>query len=209
MTQSSAKNTGTEPPGSAARKITTAMRESRQGHAGLVVWLTGLSGAGKTTIATELERRLFERNLHTCLLDGDALRGGLCSDLGFGAEDRRENIRRAGAVAGLFADTGCIVICAFISPFREDRDRIRQSLPPDRFVEVFVNADLAVCERRDVKGLYARARSGLLKDFTGISAPYEPPLRAEMEIRTDRLSVAESVTALFDYVTTHCRKPGT
>lgn len=193
-------------PEGGVRKVTPAMREQRQGHAGLVVWLTGLSGAGKTTLAIELERRLFDTGLHTGLLDGDALRRGLCADLGFSAADRRENIRRAGEVAVLLADTGAIAICAFISPFREDRDRIRRAVGAGRFIEVFVNAPLAVCEQRDVKGFYAKARAGLLPDFTGISAPYEPPSRPEIEIRTDQLSVAESVKALFDVVTAHCRQ---
>lgn len=195
-------------PDGALRKVTLAMREQRQGHAGCVIWLTGLSGAGKTTIATELERRLFDAGFHTCLLDGDALRRGLCSDLGFDATARRENIRRAGEVAGLFADAGAVAVCAFISPFREDRDRIRRSVAPDRFIEVFVNAPIEVCEKRDVKGFYAKARTGQIKDFTGISAPYEPPLKPEVEIRTDRLTIAESVDTLFQHVTARNRSSG-
>lgn len=194
--------------GCGERRVTLAMREERQGHAGCVIWLTGLSGAGKTTIATELERRLFDAGLRTCLLDGDALRRGLCSDLGFDAAARRENIRRAGEVAGLFADAGTVAVCAFISPFREDRDRIRRSLEAGRFVEVFINAPIEVCEKRDVKGFYARARTGQIKDFTGISAPYEAPLKPELEIRTDRLTIAESVDALFHHVTARNRSSG-
>lgn len=181
-------------------KITGAMRERRNGHLGMVLWLTGLSGAGKTTIGTELERRLFESGRHTYLLDGDILRRGLCQDLGFGAEARRENIRRAGEVAALFADAGCIAIAAFISPFREDRDRIRRSLPEGRFVEIFVNAPLEVCERRDVKGLYAKARANQIKEFTGVSSQYEAPVSPEIELRTDLLSIPDSVDQVMAYL---------
>ncbi len=181
-------------------KISAALREQRNGHQGLVIWLTGLSGAGKTTVGTELERRLFQAGRHTYMLDGDILRRGLNVDLGFGPEARRENIRRAGEVAALFADAGCIAIAAFISPFREDRDRIRRSLPAGRFVEVYVNAPLEVCERRDVKGLYAKARANQIKEFTGVSAGYEPPLAPEIEVRTDLLSVEESVEQILHFL---------
>ncbi len=183
-----------------SNKITLAQREQRHGHRGLVIWLTGLSGAGKTTIATELERKLFQERHHTYLLDGDILRRGLCSDLNFSAQSRTENIRRAGEVAALFADAGCIVIAAFISPLRADRERVRRVLPAGRFIEVFVNAPLAVCEQRDVKGLYVKARAGEIKDFTGISAPYEPPLNPEIELPTDQLSAAESVGKVLAYL---------
>jgi adenylyl-sulfate kinase len=179
-----------------ADKITAVQREHRNGHRGLVIWLTGLSGAGKTTVATELERRLFALGKHTYLLDGDILRHGLCSDLNFSAESRRENIRRAGEVAALFADAGVICIAAFISPFRADRDRVRKMLSAGRFIEVFVNAPLEVCEQRDVKGLYAKARAGQLKEFTGVSAPYEPPTTAEIELRTDQLDPSQCVTEI-------------
>jgi adenylyl-sulfate kinase len=181
-------------------KICAVQREERNGHLGLVIWLTGLSGAGKTTIGTELERQLFQQGHHTYLLDGDILRRGLCRDLGFGSEARRENIRRAGEVAALFADAGCIAIAAFISPYREDRDRIRQSLPVRRFVEVYINAPIEVCERRDVKGLYAKARANQIKEFTGVSSGYEPPLKPEIEVRTDLLSVQESVSRILEYL---------
>ena len=183
-----------------ADKVAATQREQRNGHLGLIVWLTGLSGAGKTTIATELERQLFAAGRQTYLLDGDVLRRGLCKDLGFSAEDRRENIRRVGEVAALFADAGCIAIAAFISPMREDRDAVRRLVAPGRFVEVYVNAPLSVCEQRDVKGLYAKARANELKNFTGISAPYEAPTAAEIELPTDKLSVVESVTKVFDHL---------
>jgi adenylyl-sulfate kinase len=184
----------------AANKITAALREQRNEQHGLVVWLTGLSGSGKTTIATELERQLFEAGKHTYLLDGDILRCGLCSDLGFSAEDRCENIRRAGEVAALFADAGIIVIAAFISPFRADRERVRHVLPPGRFVEVFVNAPLEVCEQRDVKGLYAKARAHQIAEFTGISAPYEVPECPEIELHTDLITPQEAVARIIDYL---------
>jgi adenylyl-sulfate kinase len=183
-----------------ADKVTAPQRERRNGHQGMIVWLTGLSGAGKTTIATELERRLFTAGRQTYLLDGDILRRGLCKDLGFSAEDRRENIRRVGEVAALFADAGCIAIAAFISPIREDREIVRRIVARGRFVEVFVNAPLSICEQRDVKGLYAKARANEIKNFTGISAPYEAPTAAEIELHTDKLSVADSVTKVLDYL---------
>jgi len=156
-----------------------------------VVWFTGLSGSGKSTLAAELERALFEQGKQVCVLDGDDLRRGLCSDLGFSPADRRENIRRVGEVARLFAEAGSICIAAFISPYRSERDLARRICPKGRFLEVYLNAPLEVCERRDPKGLYARARTGELKEFTGISAPYEPPEKPDLELRTDLLSAAE------------------
>ena len=166
-------------------------RECRNGHPGLVVWLTGLSGAGKSTIAKGLERELFRLRTHAYVLDGDIIRQGLCSDLTFSPHARRENIRRVGEVARLFADAGMICITAFISPYRADRELARKMLPAGRFVEVFVNAPLEVCEARDTKGLYAKARAHEIKEFTGVSAPYETPLNPEVELKNDRLSVAE------------------
>jgi len=191
-----------------ATQITARDREQRNGHTGLVIWLTGLSGAGKTTIATALERHLFDAGQHTYLLDGDILRRGLCNDLGFSATDRHENIRRAAEVAVILADAGCIVIAAFISPVREDRDRIRSLLSAGRFIEVFVNAPLDVCEKRDVKGLYAKARANQIKEFTGISSPYEPPTNPEIELRTDQLTVQESVNRIVTHVSAATRSLG-
>ncbi len=176
-----------------AGNIALRERERRNGHRGCVVWLTGLSAAGKSTIAAELERQLFRNGCQTLVLDGDRVRLGLCSDLGFSPEDRRENIRRAGEVARLFADAGFICITAFISPYRADRAVARKLMAGGTFFEVYVNAPLGVCEARDPKGLYARARKRQLKNFTGVSAPYEPPLNPEIELPTDRLTVAESV----------------
>ena len=181
-------------------QVTSEQRAGRSGQTGCVVWLTGLSASGKSTIATELERQLFHQGKFAYVLDGDNTRHGLCSDLGFSPEDRKENIRRLGEVAALFSDAGIICIAAFISPYRADRDAARRVVPPGRFLEVYVNAPLAVCERRDPKGLYARAHSGEIKEFTGVSAPYEPPLAPELELHTDRLSVGECVDAILDHL---------
>ena len=181
-------------------KISAAQRAGRFGHSGRVVWLTGLSGAGKSTIALELERQLFDLGRSVYVLDGDIVRTGLCSDLSFSERDRHENIRRVGEVARIMADAGLIVIVAFISPFRADRDRVRHICPAGQFVEVFVNAPLAVCEQRDAKGLYARARRGEIPDFTGISSPYEAPTRPELELRTDQLTVAGAVARVVDFL---------
>lgn len=181
-------------------KVTADQRARRHGHPGCVVWLTGLSGSGKTTIATELERELFNMGKHAYVLDGDNVRHGLCSDLAFSPHDRNENIRRVGEVAKLFADAGIICITAFISPYRSDRELVRNMVLDGRFVEVYVNAPIEVCEQRDPKGLYAKARANEIKEFTGVSAPYEPPLQPEMELHTDRTSVAESVARILEYL---------
>ncbi|MCX7824312.1 MAG: adenylyl-sulfate kinase [Verrucomicrobiae bacterium] len=181
-------------------KVTARQRALRNGHAGCVVWLTGLSGSGKSTISTELERELFNLGKHAYVLDGDNIRHGLNADLGFSPKDRKENIRRIGEVAKLFADAGVICITAFISPYRADRDFVRRLLPAGQFIEVYVNAPIEVCEQRDPKGLYAKARANVLKEFTGISSPYEPPLEPEIELRTDQLTVAESVARILDHL---------
>jgi adenylyl-sulfate kinase len=177
-------------------KVSPEERIRRTGYAGCVIWLTGLSASGKSTIATELERELFNQGRLAYVLDGDNTRHGLCSDLGFSPEDRCENIRRVGEVVRLFADAGMICITAFISPYRADRDHARQIVPAGKFMEVYVNAPLEVCEQRDPKGLYARALAGEIKEFTGISAPYEPPLHPEVELHTDKLTVDECVSAI-------------
>ena len=180
--------------------VTAAQRAMRNRHPGCVVWLTGFSGAGKSTIANELERELFNAGKHAYVLDGDKVRHGLCSDLAFSPEDRKENIRRVGEVAKLFADAGLICITAFISPYRSDRDLVRNILPRGKFIEVFVNAPLAVCEKRDTKGLYAKARANQIKEFTGVSAPYEVPAAPEVELHTDKLTTAESVAKILDFL---------
>ncbi|MTJ83456.1 MAG: adenylyl-sulfate kinase [Telmatospirillum sp.] len=182
-----------------AHQVTTADRNRANGHASGILWLTGLSGSGKSTIAMELERRLFAKGRQVFVLDGDNVRQGLCADLGFSAEDRAENIRRVGEVAHLFAQSGMIVIAAFISPYRADRDRVR-AIAPGLFHEIHVKAPLELCQRRDPKGLYLKARQGAIAEFTGVSAPYEPPLRPELEIDTGRLSIEESVDLIMRYI---------
>lgn len=177
-------------------QVSTDARHRRYGQVGRVLWFTGLSGSGKSTIATELERQLYQMGRHVYLLDGDNLRHGLCSDLSFSSEDRTENIRRAAEVAKLFADAGFICLAAFISPRRADRDRARSLLPAGRFFEVYVATPITVCRQRDPKGLYVRADRGEIKDFTGVSAPYEPPDHADIVLHPDRCSVAESVTQI-------------
>ena len=180
--------------------ITAARRAARNGHRGAVVWLTGLSGAGKSTIAAALEKELFQRSMHTYVLDGDNLRHGLNSNLGFTPEDRAENIRRVSEVAKLMADAGTVVITSFISPYRIDRRLAREIAlqAGAEFVEIFVSAPLAVCEERDPKGLYEKARSGLLKGFTGIDAPYEPPEDPEIVVHTHEQSPQESIGLILD-----------
>jgi bifunctional enzyme CysN/CysC len=184
-------------------KVTPGQRAARNGHSGRVVWLTGLSASGKSTIATELERELFRLGQHVYVLDGDNMRHGLCSDLGFSPQDRKENIRRIGETAKLFAEAGIICITAFISPYRSDRDLVRHITEPGMFVEVYVNAPLEICESRDPKGLYAKARANEIKEFTGISAPYEAPERPEIELPTDQLTPAESVARIIEYLRAH------
>ena len=169
------------------------------GHKGGVLWFTGLSGSGKTTLAFELEQRLFAKGYQVYVLDGDNVRHGLCSDLGFSHDDRTENIRRIGEVAVLFAEAGNIVISAFISPYRNDR-RMARNATGEGFHEIFLSADLAACEARDPKGLYKKAHRGEILDFTGVSAPYEVPENPELEIDTGILSLEESLELLMDYI---------
>lgn len=180
-------------------RIDTQARCDRGGHKGGVLWLTGLSGAGKSTLAIEVERALFEAGYHVYVLDGDNLRHGLNSNLGFSHEDRTENIRRVGEVAALFADAGFICISAFISPYRVDREKARKAAGKG-FHEIYVMADVATCEKRDPKGLYERARRGEIPDFTGVSAPYEVPDSPELIIDTMAHDVEESVRQMLDYV---------
>ncbi|WP_439814263.1 adenylyl-sulfate kinase [Zavarzinia sp. CC-PAN008] len=188
--------------------VTTAIRERRNGHRGGVLWLTGLSGSGKSTLAIAVERALFERGYQVFVLDGDNIRTGLNANLGFSPEDRAENIRRVGEVAALFAAAGTIVITAFISPYRSDRERARAAVPR-AFHEIHVAADVETCEKRDPKGLYAKARAGEIKDFTGISAPYEAPESPELVVETGKQSVEASVFRILDYVDRHFAVPST
>ena len=180
--------------------VTREDREKIRGHRGATVWLTGLSGSGKSTIAVELEKQLWDRGVHAFILDGDNVRHGLNKDLGFSPKDRNENIRRIGEVAKLFTEAGMVVITAFISPYRADRDQVRAIMPPGDFAEVHVDCDLAVCEQRDPKGLYKKARAGEIPEFTGISAPYEAPLSPELVIRSDELSIEQSVGELITFL---------
>jgi adenylylsulfate kinase len=171
-------------------------REKQKQQQAVVLWFTGLSGAGKSTVAGALEQALVARGAHTYLLDGDNVRHGLCADLGFSEADRTENLRRVGAVAGLMVDAGLIVLSAFISPLKSQRDAIRQALPEGKFVEVYVATSLEECEKRDVKGLYQKARRGEIKNFTGISDPYEAPEQADIVLDTGLLSLEQSVQQL-------------
>lgn len=187
--------------------VTSAVRTALIGQRGSVLWLTGLSGAGKSTLAVALEQHLLRAGILPVILDGDALRGGLCQGLGFSESDRKENIRRAAEAALLVAESGAVVIVALISPYRSDRDHAakrceEKGIP---FAEVFVNAPLAECERRDPKRLYARARAGEIPMFTGLTSPYEPPLSPTLELRTDKESVEESVTKLSELAMTLAR----
>ena len=183
-------------------RITPAARSASNGHRPGILWLTGLSGAGKSTIAVELERQLFLKGYHVYVMDGDNLRHGLCADLGFSPEDRTENIRRVGEMASLFADAGFIVITAFISPYRADRQRAR-AIRSEQFHEIYIKAGLEVCEKRDPKGLYKKARKGEIEMFSGISAPYEEPEEPECIVDTASLSVSESVAWVMEYIDTH------
>ena len=175
-----------------AGAVTREDRQRVNGHRGCTVWLTGLSGSGKSTIAVELEKHLWDRDVRAYILDGDNIRHGLNKNLGFSPTDRTENIRRIGEVAKLFTDAGLVTLTAFISPYRADRDQVRAIMEPGDFIEVFVDCPLEVCEQRDVKGLYKKARAGQIPEFTGISAPYEAPLEPELTIRTHTQSVDDS-----------------
>jgi adenylylsulfate kinase len=180
--------------------VTRPRRETQNGHKAVNLWFTGLSGAGKSTIAHALEEALHNRDCHTIVLDGDNVRHGLCADLGFSEEHRRENIRRIGEMVKLFLDAGVIALTAFISPFRADRERVRELLGEGDFIEVYVGCSVEECERRDVKGLYRRARAGEIPNFTGISSPYEAPEAPKVVLETDRHSVNECVEQLVEYL---------
>ncbi len=181
--------------------VTRARREAQNNHRGAIIWFTGLSGAGKSTLSHAIEEVLHQRGCRTFVLDGDNVRHGLCGDLGFSSVDRIENIRRVGEVAKLFMEAGIIVLTAFISPFREDRQRVRGMVAHGDFIEVFCDSSLEVCEARDVKGMYKKARSGQINEFTGISSPYETPKNPELTINTGDGDLTECVSRVIEEMT--------
>ena len=177
-------------------------RNLLKNHSSFLLWFTGLSGSGKSTIANAVEQALIGKNIHTYTLDGDNVRKGLNNNLSFSPEDRTENIRRIAEVAHLMIDAGLVVLAAFVSPYEKDRQNIQQIVGAENFVEIFVNTSVEECERRDVKGLYAKARAGEIKNFTGINTPYEAPQSPNIEINTVETSVEEAVAMVVNYITT-------
>lgn len=180
--------------------VTRERREQQNGHRSFVLWFTGLSGSGKSTLAHAVEERLHQLGCRTFVFDGDNVRHGLCSDLGFGEEDRKENIRRIGEMTHLFVQAGVIAMTAFISPFRSERQRVRRLFDNEEFIEVYCECSLETCEERDVKGLYAKARAGLIPNYTGISSPYEEPENAEIKVNTDGETLEESIQKVLQYL---------
>ena len=178
--------------------ISKKERNKLNNHSSFLIWFTGLSGSGKSTIANALEVALFNKKIKTYSLDGDNIRRGINKGLGFTPDDRTENIRRIAEISNLFIDAGIVVLAAFVSPYRIDRENIRNIVGSDNFIEVFVNTSLEECEKRDVKGLYKKVREGEIENFTGIDAPYEPPINPDIEINTEQLSVEESVTKMLE-----------
>jgi len=173
--------------------VTRQRRNEQNEHNSMVLWFTGLSGSGKSTIAHAVEEKLHQQGCRTIVLDGDNVRHGLCNDLSFGDDDRKENLRRIGEVSKIFIEAGVITLTAFISPFREDRERVRSLVPHGDFLEIFVDCSIKVCEERDVKGFYRLAREGKIQEFTGISSPYEEPEKPELVVQTDKQTLDESV----------------
>ncbi len=180
--------------------VTRQRREELNGHKSVILWFTGLSGAGKSTLAHAVEEELHQNDCRTFVFDGDNVRHGLCGDLSFSLEDRKENIRRVGEMSKLFLEAGVIALTAFISPLREDRERVRSLVPHGDFLEVYCRCGIETCEARDVKGLYKKARAGEIKEFTGISSPYEEPENAEIVVDTDKLSLEESVALVISHL---------
>jgi adenylylsulfate kinase len=170
------------------------------GHQSFLIWFTGLSGSGKSTIANKVEYALHNRNIRTYALDGDNIRKGINNDLGFSPGDRSENIRRIGEISKLFIDAGVVVLAAFVSPYKKDREAVKSIVGKNNFVEVYINTSLEECEKRDVKGLYKKARRGEIKDFTGINAPYEAPESPDIEIKTEQFNIDQSVSKIMDYI---------
>lgn len=186
-----------------ASEVTKDERLQRNQHKSAVIWFTGLSGSGKSTISVELEKALFNHQIHTYRLDGDNVRHGLNRNLGFSPEDRKENIRRIGEVSKLMVDAGLITVTAFISPYKSDREAVRQLLDTDDFIEVYTQCSLSECENRDPKGLYKKVRNGEIAEFTGVNAPYEAPIQPEIVLDTETLSVEASVSKIMDYLQQH------
>ncbi|MBT7307185.1 MAG: adenylyl-sulfate kinase [Gammaproteobacteria bacterium] len=176
--------------------VTRERRNQQNGHKSVVLWFTGLSGSGKSTVCHVVEERLHQQGCSTFVMDGDNVRHGLCGDLDFSDEDRKENIRRIGELSKLFIEAGTIVLAAFISPYRNERKKVRGLMPHGDFIEIHVDCPIEVCESRDIKGLYKRARAGEVKEFTGISSPYEPPEKPELTVNTDRQTLEESVESV-------------
>lgn len=180
--------------------ITQEQRSSLKKHGAFLLWFTGLSGSGKSTIANALENTLYQKGIHTYTLDGDNVREGLNNNLSFSPEDRTENIRRIAEVANLMVDAGLVVLASFVSPYEQDRENIKKIVGANRYIEIFVNTSIEECERRDVKGLYAKARSGEIDNFTGINAPYEAPKSADIEIDTQNITIEEAVSIILNYI---------
>lgn len=181
-------------------KIDRAQREAQMGHPSYVLWFTGLSGSGKSTVANAVEEALFKKGVHTYSLDGDNVRKGLNNNLGFAPEDRTENIRRIAEVANLMADAGLVVLAAFVSPYEKDRTMVKQTVGATRYIEIFIDTPIATCEERDVKGLYAKARRGEITNFTGVNAPYEAPVSPDIQIDTSKVSLTDSVAIILQYL---------
>ncbi|MGY0411813.1 adenylyl-sulfate kinase [Staphylococcus sp. mip270_02] len=186
-----------------ASEVTKEERQQRKNHKSAVIWFTGLSGSGKSTISVALEKVLYDQQVHTYRLDGDNVRHGLNKNLGFSPDDRTENIRRIGEVSKLMVDAGLVTVTAFISPYQADRDVVRELLAEDEFIEVYTSCSLDECEARDPKGLYQKARNGEIQGFTGINAPYEEPQNPEIVIDTEQYSVEDAVTQIIDYLKAH------
>lgn len=181
-------------------QVDKTIRNKLNKHQSFLIWFTGLSGSGKSTIANALESRLFEKKIKTYTLDGDNIRKGINNDLSFSPEDRTENIRRIAEISKLFVDAGIVVLAAFVSPYRKDRNAVKNIVGKNNFVEVYINTSVEECEKRDVKGLYKKARLGEIKDFTGINAPYESPESPDIEINTEQLTVEQSVTKIMNVI---------
>ena len=183
-----------------AYSVSIESRKKLKHHQPLLLWFTGLSGSGKSTIANCVEQELYKNNIHTYILDGDNIRKGLNSDLSFSPKDRRENIRRIAETADLMMDAGLVVLAAFVSPYRKDRDHIRNIVGDDNMVEIYINTSIEECERRDVKGLYKKARMGEIKNMTGISAPYESPLHPDIQINTEEVTVVDATKQIINFI---------